>query len=97
VYARSLKPTSTSTPPHNSQSWLTRLKYDQRSDNEKFGAVVNVDRIRMAADVVPFFGEKAPRQFTLQNSAEAARFFNLNIFIDKESFFVLYPRKSVDE
>jgi hypothetical protein len=70
---------------------MPRLSYDLAAGGHRFGAVINIERIRMAADVIAYFGEVTPRTFSVHNTAEAD-YFNLNIFIDKESFFLLYPR-----
>jgi hypothetical protein len=84
-----LQPTLRNT--YDVNSWLPRLKF-MVDNGKRLGAVTRVERIRMPADVVAYFDEKAPEVYTLQNIADAAPTFNLNIFVDKESFHVLYPR-----
>ena len=53
------------------------------------GAVVPVERMRMAADVAPYFDRKADSKLKAATAMEASNFFNLNKYVDIESFAIL--------
>src|ERR1700753_1214450 len=73
---------------------LFRLKCATRTHpthgNIRLGAIIASTRIRCAADVVPYFGKKAHSALTAKLSMELSTSFNLNKYIDKESFRLLH-------
>jgi hypothetical protein len=61
-------------------------------ERRRLGAVVEVQRIRTAIDIQPFFGEcaLAESRLTSTNGMELSTEFNLNKYCDKETFYLLH-------
>lgn len=77
---------------------LFRLKRAMRDNGPngrvRLGGVVEAQRIRIAVDVEPYFGETADPRLTTENAMEASTSFNLNKYWDKNLFDVLSPPPS---
>ena len=74
----------------NSQTGLFRLKRAIRNGVQRLGTVIDAGRIRAAVDVSPRFGEKVPDCMTFLNAMEISKQFNLNKYVDKETFELLH-------
>jgi hypothetical protein len=95
VYAQRFD--SVTRPPKASpDTGLFRLKRSMRraadGSSIRNGAVVEINRIRCAVSVEPYFGKEANRALTCTNSLEISTKFNLNTFSDKETFELLRER-----
>jgi hypothetical protein len=65
------------------------LKRATRADGSRLGDVVEVENIRIPAEVVARFGKKADPRLTPFNSLEWSSEFRLNKYSSKELFWIL--------
>ncbi|KAK7042241.1 hypothetical protein R3P38DRAFT_2512149 [Favolaschia claudopus] len=65
------------------------LKRATRADHSRLGDVVEIEHIRIPAEVIPRFGSQADRRLTPYNSMEISTQFRLNKYSNKELLWIL--------
>jgi hypothetical protein len=70
--------------------FLHVLRRAKRTNGEYFGDIIPLDRLRSAANLIPWFGKAANKRLSSTNSRALSEDFLLNKYWDKETFFALY-------
>jgi hypothetical protein len=92
VYAQRFDPITACAKGPDPASGLYRLRRKLvetgRSKGDRYGAVVPLEHIRMHADLCPYLENEPDSRLTRTNTLEICREFQLNKYIDKDSWFI---------